>query len=311
MNEGKEIPQQRIINFKGEQGRDVDVNLNRLTSVFANTELHNRKFSPLRRFGGPFKNQFIENRINKAFEEEERKTFSETLQILHSSEFRKIGVSFSEALQEEELEFSIQSPSLFLNFLNALESEDQFPSQTSEMIGKIRFDLSVHIREYYLGYLKDENLPIIQSNLDMIVATYKKLGIKAQLVDWDEAVDETGKLESYAQYSRWGILEEYIKVKDFQEQHERKGGIILDWTTEQKSIENRLSETISFFKKIGSNPKAKDYLNEIKTGLLKDIDVELQEINSKDESWDKKHEWYKREEKKEIFENAKINLQII
>lgn len=60
-----------------------------------------------------------------------------------------------------------------------------------------------------------------------------------------------------------------------------------------------------------SNSKAIDLAQEVKTNLVDCVNVALQDIDSKDENWDKENEWVKRKDKKEIFENARINLQLI
>jgi len=341
MSEGQELtPKQRIIEFKGAEGKIQKVNLGNLEAIFANVQKHNDEFS----FGGMLARGLSSHirsegndETSKPFssEKDKRDTLGETLEILHADSLSPIGISFitskegmtlmtgDEQIAQTQVEFGIQNPDLFLSFLDGLSQsgKDLGNEKISSMLSSIGLNTALQIWRNYrlIGNSKDERIELIAERLGELVSKFKGLGAKTK---WD---DRSMDLDDYAKYEEKGILKEYIAAKDAmlfgKPEKEAKHGnkewfkhdTLAAWWGDfgTSTVQHRWDEAISILEQLKSNPKAKDLLQEIKVNLTACVSAALQDIDSKDENWDKENEWVKRKEKREIFENARINLQII
>lgn len=334
MSEGQELtPKQRLIEFKGKQGKVQTVNLNNLEAIFANVEKHNAEFSMgamlAKGLSSHIRDQ-VDDETSKPFssEKDKRDTFGEILEILHADSLSPIGISFTtsnkgatlitgdEEIAETQVEFAIQNPDLFLSFLDGLSQsrKDLGNEKISAMLNSIGLDTTLQIwRNYrFIGDSKDERIELIAVRLGKLVSKFKGLGIKTR---WD---DRSVDLDDYVKYAEKGILKEYIAADsaDFfaKPNDEKKSyATLANWRNDisLESVQEKWEKAISILEQLKSNPKAKELLQEVKTNLADCVNAALQDIDSKDHSWDKENEWVKRKEKKEIFENARINLQMM
>lgn len=338
MSEGQELtPKPRIIQFKGEQGKIQQVNLGNLGTVFANIEAHNKDFSLgtmlAKGLSSHIRKQDGEGSASSSLfsaEKDKGDVLSETLGIIHADSFSQIGISLDtasetgarlmtkeEEIAETKIQFGLQDPDLFLSFLDALNTMDKkelSDSAISPLISKIGYDLFLQIYQHYNNYHVDERVLKIEPRLSEIVSRYKNLGISAKYGDTDRTED----LGNYAKYADQGILKEYVVVDHaglFAEPNDEKKSYatLANWGNDigLKSVQERWEKAISILAQIKSNPKARGLMAKIKANLSNCVEVALKDIDSKDENWDKENEWAQRKEKREIFENAKINLQIM
>lgn len=339
MSEGQELtPKPRIIQFKGEQGKIQQVNLGNLKAVFANVETHNKEFSLGTMLGkgiiSHVKNQEgsenYESSSPFSAEKDKGDVLGETLGILHANSFSPIGISLDassetgvklitqdEEIAEAQVKFGLQNPDLFLSFLDALGTMDKKElndSAIAPLMSKIGYDLFLQIYQHYNNYHLDERVPQIEPRLSEIVSRYKSLEIKAQYGE----TDRTQNLKIYARYADQGILGEYIAAESsgllYKPNDEKNSfSTFANWSNDidLKLIQDRFEKALAILEQLRSNPKARDLLREVKTNLVDCVNAALQDIDSKDENWDKENEWVKRKGKKEIFENARINLQLI
>lgn len=329
MSEGQELsPKQRLVEFKGEQRRIQQVDLNNLESVFKNIEAHNEKFSMGKMFAKGLISRILEREedndpISLSAEREKADALGETLGVLYANTFSPIGISIDSAdtgiafitgdeqVSESRVKFGLQNPDLFLSFLDALSTIDRKElgeSTTSSLISKIGHDIFSQIYQHYNEDRKDDGIRLIEPRLGEIVQRYKNLGI----------IDRTGDLENYAKYAERGVLKEYIAASSaglFVSPNEERNAYatLANWSHDVglDLVQKRWEKAISVLEQIKSNPKATKLLQELKQNLNNCINTALQDINSKDENWDKDNEWVKRKEKGEVFENARINLQLI
>lgn len=346
MSEGQEhTPKPRIIQFKGEQDKMQRVNLGKLGAIFANIEAHNKEFSLGSMLAKGLISHFKEKdekpkAQKKGFLAKFRNPFSrqkdrgdavsEALGIIHADSFSPIGISFDtasetevklmtqdEEIAETKIKFGLHNPDLFLSFLDAVGTMDKkelSDGVITPLMSKIGYDLASQIYLHYGNFIRDERVSMIAPKLDEIVSRYKKLGIKAQY----EGVDRTEELENYAKYSKQGILEEYAKANIEHlfakpNDEEKSFSTLANWSydIDIEKVQERWEKAVSVLGQIKSNPKAKELVVNIKANLAHCIEAALKDINSKDEAWDRENEWAKRKEKREIFENAKINIQMI
>lgn len=341
MSEGQEFAQKpRIIQFKGEQGRIQRVDIGNLEAVFANIEAHNKEFS----LGTMLAKELIfhvrrqeseDSEASHLFSAEKDKSeaLEETLGIIYGGFFTPIGISLDtasdtgvkiftegEEIGETKIKFGLQNPNLFLSFLDALDTTDRKElndTGATELISKIGYDLFLQIYQHYNNFNKDERVPMIAHRLDEIVSRYKKLGIKAQYRETDRTED----LERYAEYSSKGILQEYITAnfkglleKPEDNQYGFSYNSFANWRNDigLEHMQKRWESAISVLGQIKKNPKAKGFFEEIKVNLARCIELALKDIDSKDETWDKENgDWVNRKDKREVFENARVNLQLI
>jgi hypothetical protein len=270
-------------------------------------------------------------------EKDKRDTLGETLEILHADSLSPIGISFitskegmtlmtgDEQIAQTQVEFGIQNPDLFLSFLDGLSQsgKDLGNERISAMLNSIGLDTALQIwRNYrYIGDSKDARLNLIEGRLGELVSKLKVLGVRTK---WD---DRSVDLDDYAKYAEKGILKEYIAAEDamlFNKPEKQEGekygnkewfkhNTLAAWWGDfgTSTIQHRWDEAISILEQLKSSPKAKDLLQEVKMNLTTSVNAALQDIDSKDENWDKENELVKRKERREIFENARINLQII
>lgn len=343
MSEGQEsTPKPRIVEFKGEQGKIQRVNLNTLEAIFVNVGKHNAEFSMgamlARQLSSHIRSEG-EDQTSKPFssEKDKRETFGEVLDILHADSLSTIGIAFTtsekgatlmtgdEQLAETQVEFAIQNPDLFLSFLDGLSqsSKDFDNEKISAMLNTIGLDTALQIWRNYrlIGESKDERMELIEGRLGELVSKFKGLGVKTR---WD---DRSVDLDDYAKYAEKGILKEYIAAEYAMlfNKPEKQDGLrhgdkeLFEYNTlaawrgdfNTSTVQHRWEKAISILEQLRSNPKAKELMQEARVNLSDCISAALQDIDSKDENWDKENEWEKRKERKEIFENARINLQMI
>ena len=125
-------------------------------------------------------------------------------------------------------------------------------------------------------------------------------------------------MENYAKYSKQGILEEYVKA-DFNglltrpDEKANSYSTLANWSNDIgiELVQKRWETAISMLGQMKSNPKAEGLVADIKANLSHCVEAALRDIDSKDENWDREHSWAQRVNKREVFENAKINLEII
>ncbi len=338
MSEGQELtPKPRILQFKGEQGKTQQVNLGNLEAVFANIETHNKEFSLGAMLGkgiiSHIRNQEdSENPKPLSFSAEKDKgdVLSETLGILHADYFRPIGISFDtssetgtklmsqdEEIAETKIQFGLNNPDLFLSFLDAVGTMDKkelSDGTITPLMNKIGYDLFLQIYQHYNNFSKDERVPMIAPRLAEVVSRYKELGFKAQY----NGTDRTENLENYAKYSKQGILEGYVRA-EFNgllakpDEEANSHSTLANWSNDIsiEGAQKRWETAISMLGQMKSNPKAEGLITDIKANLSRCVEAALKDIDSKDENWDKEHSWAQRKNKREVFENAKINLEII
>lgn len=342
MSEGQEqVSKPRIVEFKGEQGKIQQVNLSNLEVIFANMQAHNDEFSLgamlAKGLSSHIRDEGDENSEGlKPFSAEKDKgdVLSETLEILHADSLSPIGISFTtsevgatlmtgdEQIAQTQLEFGIQNPDLFLSFLDGLtQQKDLNREAISEMLNKVGLDTALQIWRNYrsIGDSRNERIELIAGRLEELVSKFKGLGVKTR---WD---DRKINLEDYAKYAEKGILKEYIASEDsmlFNKPEKQKEGNYPMWFNHgclsawwgdigTSTVQHRWERAFVVLEHLKSNPKAKELLQEVKTNLADCVRAALQDIDSKDENWDKENEGNERKEKKEIFENARIHLQLM
>lgn len=336
MSEGQELtPKPRTLQFKGEQGKTQQVNLGNLEAVFSNIEAHNKEFSSGAMLGrgiiSHIKNQEDSENpkpLSPFFAEKDKgDVLSETLGILHADSFKPIGISFDtssetgtkimsqdEEIAETKIQFGLHNPDLFLSFLDAVGTMDKKElsgGAITSLMNKIGYDLFLQIYQHYNNFSKDERVPMIAPRLAEVVSRYKELGFKAQ----HNGTDRTEDLENYAKYSKQGILEEYVKAQysgllSKPDEGANSYNTLANWSNDIgiKGVQKRWETAISMLGQMKSNPKAERLIVDIKANLSRCVETALKDINSKDDNWDKEHSWARRKEKREIFENARINL---
>lgn len=342
MSEGQEqAPKPRIVEFKGEQGKIQRVNLNTLEAIFINVKKHNAEFSLGAMLAKGLSSHIRsegDDEASKSFssEKDKRETFGEALDILHADSLSTIGISFTtsekgailmmqdEQIAETQVEFAIQNPDLFLSFLDGLSQsrKDLGDEKNSSMLDSIGLDTALQIWRNYrsIGDSRNERVELIAGRLGELVSKFKGLGVKTR---WD---DRSLDLDDYAKYAEKGILKEYVASEDAMlfSKPEKQDGVrygnkewfkhdtLAAWWGDfgTSTVQYRWDTAFTVMEHLKSNPKAKELLQEVRTNLSDCIIAALKDIDSKDENWDKENEWVKRKEKKEIFENARINLQL-
>lgn len=326
MQEG--APKPRIIQLKGESGKIQSINLNNLEKIFVNIGAHNKEFS----FGAMLA-KGISSRVEKSPEEDEKAdnpflkesdragALTETLGIIHADSFAPIGISLdteSEGgiklltkdgeISTSQLRFGLNNPDLFLSFLDELGKIDKGELHKSGMpllLGKIGYDTFLQIYQHYSNFYKDQRAPQTARRLDEILLKYKNLGIRAQ----HNGTDRTEDLETYAKYAKQDLLEEYIVSK--------RNGLFVEpgqsydslsnWRNDilAKDVQERWGKAFSIMEDLKKKPKAQNMFAELKTHLLACAESALNDMNAKGNEG-----WKDKKEKREIFENARINLQM-
>lgn len=321
MSDGPESqPKPRTVQFKSEQGKTRQVNLNVLDSAFKDIQEFNRGSSSSKGLL-----LLTQSAIDKDFEDfssevDKSKALSEVLSIFHTDSFNLIGISLSlreRILNTPDTRFDLEDPDKFLSFLKALEKKEVESSRdkaTEALLSKIGYDMFLQIYQHYNNYQVDERVPQIEIRLSAIISRYKNLGIRAKSGETDRTED----LETYARYADQGILGEYVVANYsgllYKPNDEKNSSATLaNWRNDigSKLVQSRWEKAISILEQLRSNPKAIELMQEVKNNLSACINAALRDIDSKDEDWDKENEWVKRKEKREIFENARINLQIL
>ena len=333
------VPKQKMVEFRGEGGKVQHVSLDSLGASFYDIKEHNEKSAKLtsERISGSDREKMvgdIEAQDPCYKNEGQRDVLSETISIFHADDFSRIGISLDSApwidpwldevrgnysLEEiapVQLKFGLQNPDTFISFLDALivmDKKEFGQTKSSALVGKIGYDIFHQIYWYYSDVLKDERVPAFEQRLGEIVSKYKKLGIK--FTDEKEEI-RSEAIENYVKYSRQGALGEYIaatKIGVLEKPEEDFYLTFASWigSDNLEEIQGKWEDAMSLLHQIKANPKAIGLTADVKENLSRCIEKALAEIDSKDKHWDKKNNWQKRKEKKEIFENAKTNLLMI